>query len=79
MFLSETTQPRTFIFDVLHHLEVLYQYLVDSISGPMQMAPLWPLTFSSVERPRALWAFLFKALDPSLGNIMSKRKHTARC
>ena len=26
--------------------------------GSLQMAPLWPLTFSSGERPRALWALL---------------------
>jgi len=59
IFLSESTRPRAFIFDVQHHLEVLYQYLVDNISGPLEMAPLWPLTFSSGERPRALWALLF--------------------
>jgi len=45
---------------VWHHLEVLYQYLVDNISGPLEMAPLWPLTFSSGERPRVLSALLLK-------------------
>jgi len=33
------------------------------------MAPLWPLTFSSGERPRALWALLFKII---LNNIINK-------
>ena len=37
-----------------HYLEVLYQYLVDNISSPLLMAPLWPLTFSSGERPLLL-------------------------
>jgi len=27
--------------------------------GSLLLAPLWPLTFSSGERPRALWALLF--------------------
>jgi len=34
IFLSESTRPRAFIFDIL------YQYLVDNISGPLEMAPL---------------------------------------
>ena len=35
IFLPETTRPRAFIFGIQHHLEVLYQYLVDNISGPL--------------------------------------------
>ena len=32
---GQTLRPGAFIFDVQHHLEVLYQYLVDNISGPL--------------------------------------------
>jgi len=63
IFLSERTRPRAFKFDVILyniHLEVLYQYLVDNISGSLEMAPLIPLTFSSGERPRVLSALLLK-------------------
>jgi len=35
------------------------------------MAPLWPLTFSSGERPRALWALLFQQHNDGVrGNII---------
>jgi len=57
----------------LHCLEL--SYLVYTLSrgplpklfklcpwGPSFMAPLWPLTFSSGERPRALWAVWFLML-----------------
>jgi len=33
--LSQATSTRAFIFDVLHHLEVFYQFLVDNISSPL--------------------------------------------
>jgi len=33
--ISKTTRPRAFIFDVEQKLEVLYQYLVHNISGPL--------------------------------------------
>ena len=39
------------------------------------MAPLWPLTFSSGERPRALWALLFKSIFLICNDDLTAKLH----